>query len=104
MQLELGVSIPAGVEEVFDFLDDPANTLRLGGHGAEHAAGIAVVASQPDGRRTFDIRMRAGGRAWTQTVEQVVRERPTRLVTRGWTWVNDRSETYLLITTDRQLA
>ena len=104
MQLELGVSVPAPIEEVFDFLDDQANTLSLGGHAADHTAGIEVINVEPDGRRTFDIHMRSGARTWTQTVEQTIRERPSRLVTRGWTWTTDRNDPYLVITTNRRLT
>ncbi len=86
MQLTVGVAVPAAIDDVFDFLDDPASMLTVGGHAAEHSQGIDLVGTQPDGRRTFDIRMRAGSREWVQSVEQVLRERPTRLVTRGWTW------------------
>jgi len=103
MDFQLKVFVPAPIDEVFDFLDEPANMLGLGGHAAEHAAGIEVVDADPDGRRTFDLRMRAGRREWTQTVRQVIRERPTRLVTEGWTWLDDRNDPYLAVTNDRRL-
>jgi uncharacterized protein YndB with AHSA1/START domain len=104
MDFHLGVFVPAPIEEVFDFLDDPTNMLGLGGHAAEHAAGLEVVETKPDGRRTFDLRMRAGQREWVQTIRQTVRERPHRLVTEGWTWVADRADPYLLVTNDRRLT
>src|SRR5258706_16435080 len=104
MQLTVSVAVPAAIDDVFDFLDDPASMLTVGGHAAEHSQGIDLVGTQPDGRRTFDIRMRAGSREWVQSVEQVLRERPTRLVTRGWTWTENRNDPYLSVTTDRQLT
>ena len=104
MRFDLGVFVPGAIDEVFDFLDDPWNTISLGGHAAEHVQSITEVASDDEGRRTFDIKMQAGPRAWTQTVQQIVRNRPTRLMTRGWTWVNDREEPALLVMTDRQLS
>jgi hypothetical protein len=104
MDNQLKVFVPASLEEVFDFLDEPANGLGLGGHAAEHVAGIQVVGTEPDGRRTFDLRMRAGQRTWTQTIRQVVRQRPNRLLTEGWTWVTDRNDPYLVVTNDRRLS
>jgi uncharacterized protein YndB with AHSA1/START domain len=104
MRIELTGVVPASIEDVFDFLDDAANVIKLGGHAAGHVAGIEVVDSKPDGRRTVDIRMRAGDREWVQTIEQVVRERPTRLVTRGGTWQESRDAVILAITTERRLS
>ena len=104
MRLELQVFVPGPIDEVFDFLDDPWKTIGLGGHAAEHVRGITEVAADEDGRRTFEIKMQAGPRSWNQTVQQVVRERPTRLVTEGWTWVNDRDDPALRVTTDRRLV
>lgn len=104
MRVQLTRVIPAPIEDVFDFLDDPVNAVRLSEHTADHAAGIEVVDSKPDGRRTVDIRMRAGNREWVQTIEQVVRERPTRLVTRGGTWQGSRDAVVLAVTTDRRLS
>jgi uncharacterized protein YndB with AHSA1/START domain len=104
MRIELTGVIPAPIEDVFDFLDDPANAVRLSEHAADHAAGIEVIDSKPDGRRTVDIRMRAGNREWVQTIEQIVRERPTRLVTRGGTWQESQDAVVLAVTTDRRLS
>lgn len=104
MRVQLAGVIPAPIEDVFDFLDDPANAIRLSEHAADHAAGMEVVDSKPDGRRTVDIRMRAGNREWVQTIEQTVRERPTRLVTRGGTWEESRDAIVLAVTTDRRLS
>ena len=103
MRLELQVFVPGPIDEVFDFLEDPWKTIGLGGHAAEHVRGITEVAADEHGRRTFEINMQAGPRSWNQTVKQVVRERPTRLVTEGWTWVNDRDDPALRVTTDRRL-
>jgi uncharacterized protein YndB with AHSA1/START domain len=104
MDLRFETLLPALIEDVFDFLDDPAGTLRLNEHASEHAVGVDVIASQPDGRRTVDITMRAGDKTWTQTVEQVLRDRPTRLVSRSWTWTDDRANPTLSIITDRRLS
>ena len=103
MRNSASVLVPAPIEAVFDFLDDPANTLRLGGHAAEHVASVVVVAEQ-DGRRTFDLKMQAGPKTWSQTVQQTVRDRPARLDTHGWTWVSDRNDPYLQVTTERTLT
>src|SRR5690349_1683478 len=103
MRFDLGVFVPGPIDEVFDFLDDPANTVGLGGHAAEHVRSITEIAADDQGRRTFDIKMQAGPRSWMQTVQQVVRDRPTRLVTRGWTWVTDREDAALRVTTERRL-
>jgi hypothetical protein len=51
-----------------------------------HAVSLEVVDVQPDDRRTFDIVMRSDKLDWMQTVEQVIREPPTRLMTRGGSW------------------
>ena len=48
--------------------------------------------------------MRSGPKQWTQTVEQVLREPPTRLITRGVTWTTDRDRWLLTVTTDRRLS
>jgi hypothetical protein len=103
MRISARVYVPAPIEAVFDFLDDPINTLRLGGHAADHVARIVVV-SEEAGRRTFDLNLQAGPKTWTQTVRQVVRDRPTRLDTDGWTWVNDRNDPYLHVATERTLT
>jgi len=104
MRFDFGVFVPGSIEEVFDFLDNPSNTIGLGGHAAEHVRGITEVATDDAGRRTFDFKMQAGPRTWTQTLQQVVRDRPTRLVTRSWTWVNDREDPALVVMTDRRLV
>ena len=104
MRVEVSADIPATVEAVFDFLADPANALKLSEHAADHAVGLEMGDATPDGRRTFDIRMRAGDRAWVQTIQQLVRERPSRLVTRGWTWTDSRDDPVMEVTTDRRLA
>jgi hypothetical protein len=59
---------------------------------------------QPDGRRTFDLAMQAGPKEWMQTIEQVVREPPIRLVTRSGTWTTDRRQWLLTLTTDRRFT
>jgi uncharacterized protein YndB with AHSA1/START domain len=100
MTINLSKVIRAPVEDVFAFFDDTANTIRLN----NHAVRFEVVDAQPDGRRTFDIVMRAGSNEWMQTVEELVYEPPTRLVTRGGSWTTDRRHWLLTITTDRRLS
>lgn len=100
MKVSLSAMIEAPIDEVFAYFDDPANTLEF----TSHAKSFDVVSVAPDDRRTFDVHMRSGGLTWTQTVEQVVRERPTRLLTRGGTWTTDRGRLGLLVTTDRRFS
>ena len=97
MTIHLTKLIRAPIEDVFDFFDDQANTLEFNAH----AASLEVVDIQPDGRRTFDIVMRSDTLQWMQTVEQVIRERPTRLRTRGGSWTTDRDQWLLTVTMDR---
>ncbi|HEX9549852.1 MAG TPA: SRPBCC family protein [Candidatus Limnocylindrales bacterium] len=104
MRFEVSADIPAPVEEVFDFPGDQANALKLNERAADHVVGFDIVDTAPDGRRTVDVRMQAGKRAWIQTIEQVVRERPSRLVTRGWTWTERRDEPLMVVMNDRRLA
>ena len=104
MKVELDVLVPAPVEVVFDFLDDPANMLRLSEHASEHTVGIDKYPDQPDGRKTVDFRMRSGKVDWVHSVEQVLRERPSRLVTRSWTWTQSRSDHVLSLISDRRLT
>jgi hypothetical protein len=98
--IKLSKVIRAPVDDVFGFLDDPAKTLEFN----DHAVDFEVVDVQPDGRRTFDVVMRSGAREWMQTIEQVVREPPTRLMTRGGSWSTDRRQWLLTITTDRRFT
>ena len=100
MAIKLSRFIRAPVGEVFAFFDDPANTMQVN----EHATRYEVVDAQADGRRTFDITMRAGAKEWMQTIEQVVREPPTRLTTRGGSWTTDRRDWLLTVTTDRRFS
>ena len=100
MEARLSKVIHAPIDEVFAFFDDPAMTLRV----TDHAIGYEVVDVQPDGRRTFDVTMRAGANEWMQTIEQVLRERPTRLVTRGGSWTTDRNALVGTVATDRLLS
>jgi GNAT superfamily N-acetyltransferase len=76
----------------------------LNEHASEHTVGIEVVAAQPDGRKTVDIRMATNGSAWVQTIEQVLRERPSRLVSRSWTWTERRDAPVLSQLSDRRLS
>ena len=96
----LSTYVPAPIDEVFDFFDDPDNTLEF----SEHAENMTVVDVQGDGRRTTDVLMKAGRKTWMQTVEQVVRQRPTRLTTRGGTWTTDRERFLLAVTTDLRFS
>jgi hypothetical protein len=104
MRTELSAVVPAPIEEVFDFLDDPANTIRLNEHVVSHLERSDIVETLPDGRRTVDLHMRRGNQAWVQTIRQVIRERPGRLVSEGGTWTTDRNDLVLAIRTDRRLA
>jgi hypothetical protein len=92
--------IPAPIDEVFAFFDDPDNTLEFN----DHAESFTLVEVQPDGRRTIDIAMRSGSASWVQTYEQVIREPPVRLVTEGHTWTTDRDRPTLALVTDRRLS
>lgn len=100
MAISLSRFIDAPVDGVFAFFDDPANTLTVN----EHAVSFEVVDTQPDGRRTFDVTMRAGTKDWTQTIQQVVREPATRLTTQSGTWTADRGEWLLIVDTDRRFS
>jgi len=100
MEVKLSRLIRAPIEEVFAYFDDPAHMVQVN----EHAGRFEVVDAQPDGRRTYDVTMRAGSREWMQTTEQVVREPPTRLMTRGGSWTSDRRHWLLTVTTDRRFS
>lgn len=100
MAINLSTLISAPIDEVYSFFSDPASTLQFN----EHAVRFQVVHAQPDGRRTFDVLMRAGSNEWTQTVEELVDEPPIRLVTRGGSWTTDRRQWLLTITTDRRFS
>ena len=97
MALDISRLIRAPIEDVFSFFDDPSNTLEFN----PHAERFEIIDQQPDGRRTYDVVMRSDANEWMQTVEQVLREPPTRLVTRGGSWTTDRQNWLLTITTDR---
>jgi uncharacterized protein YndB with AHSA1/START domain len=92
--------IDAPLEHVFSFFDDPSNTIEFN----EHAVQFDSVDVQPDGRRTVDVVMGAGSRQWMQTVEQVLRDPPRRLITSGSTWSTDRGHHLLTVTTDRRFS
>ena len=100
MEFTFSRVIRAPVEVVFAFFDDPWKTAEF----TPHAGRVEVVAELPDGCRTFDVVMRAGAREWMQTIEQVVREPPTRLLTRGGSWTKDRRQWVLTISTDRRFT
>ena len=100
MTTTLSRLIQAPIDEVFAFFDDPGSTLEFN----PHAEQFEVVDQQPDGRRTYDVVMRSDAKEWMQTVEQVLREPPTRLVTRGGSWTSDRERWLLTITTDRRFS
>jgi carbon monoxide dehydrogenase subunit G len=99
-RVHVNAYVHAPIEEVFDFFDDPDNTLEFN----EHAERFEVVEVRPDGRRTIDVVMQAGRKRWMQTVEQVVRDPPTRLTTRGGTWTTQRDQLILKATTDRRFS
>lgn len=98
MKFEVSRSIRAPIEEVFAYFDEPSNALEF----SPHAQSVATVDRRPDGRRTYDVLMRADAKEWRQTVEQVLREPTTRLVTRGGSWTTDRAKWLLTVTTDRR--
>jgi hypothetical protein len=98
MKVSLSAVIAVPIDEVFAYFDDPRNTLEF----TSHAKSFDIVTVEPDGRRTIDVHMRSGAKTWTQTIEQVVRDPPTRLATRGWTWTTDRNPVGLSVTTDRR--
>jgi hypothetical protein len=98
--MRLNRIIHAPVGEVFAFFDDVGRAIELN----DHAVSFRVVGEGPDGRRTVDVRMRAGAKDWTQTIEQVVREPPTRLVTEAWTWTTDRSQRLMTVSTERRFT
>jgi uncharacterized protein YndB with AHSA1/START domain len=100
MTIRISRLVRAPIEDVFSFFDDPSNTLEFN----PHAERFDVVDRQPDGRRTYDVVMHSDTSEWMQTVEQIVREPPTRLVTRGGSWTSDRRKWLLTITTDRRFA
>lgn len=100
MATRLSRIIRAPIDDVFSFFDDPSSALEFN----PHAERFEVVDQQPDGRRTYDVLMRSDTNEWMQTVEQVLRERPTRLVTRGGSWTTDRRKWLLTITTDRKFS
>lgn len=100
MTVNLSKVIHAPIDDVFGFFDDQAKTMEFNAHAVD----LEVVDVQPDGRRTFDIVMRSDAMTWMQTVEQVVRERPTRLVTRGGSWTTDRRHWVLTFTADRRFT
>ena len=97
MRFEVSRSIRAPIDEVFAYFDEPSSALEF----SPHAEGVEAVSQRPDGRRTYDILMRADTKEWRQTIEQVLREPPTRLVTRGGSWTTDQSKWLLTVTTDR---
>jgi uncharacterized protein YndB with AHSA1/START domain len=98
-RIRLSVFITAPIDEVFAFLDDPDNVAEF----SEHAERVEIVDVKPDGRRTVDILMRWGRKSWHQTIEQVVREPPTRLATRGGTWT-EPGKYVMTVEVDRRLS
>lgn len=100
MAIAISRLVHAPIEEVFAFFDDLGKTLEFN----PHAERFEVVDQQPDGRRTYEVVMRSETNEWMQTVEQVLREPPTRLVTRGGSWTRDRHRWLLTITTDRRFS
>ena len=100
MTIELSRFIHAPIDEVFAFFDDPANTLPFN----EHVIRFEVIDEQPDGRRAVDVVMGAGERRWMQTIGQIVREPPTRLVTRSGTWEAEGDPWVATLVTDRRFV
>jgi hypothetical protein len=100
MAIHISGLVRAPINEVFSFFDEPGNVVEF----SPHAEGFEVVDQQPDGRRTYDVVMRSETSEWMQTVEQVLREPPTRLITRGGSWTTDRHKWLLTLTTDRRFS
>ena len=97
MVMKLSRHIQAPIDQVFAFFDDPAKTLEF----SPHAERFELTEEKSDGRRTYDVWIRSDARHWRQTVEQVLREPPSRLTSRGESWTSDRSRWLLRVTTDR---
>jgi len=104
MRWNFTIPIAAPIHEVFAFFDDPVATIRFQEHAGQHLKQSRVVEALPDGRRVIDLQMAAGSRAWTQTIVQEVREPPTRLVARSYTWTDDRNARISTIETDRRFS
>ncbi len=100
MTVILNAIVRAPIDDVFGYFDLVENTATA----SEHAIRADVVDVQPDGRRTWDVVMVAGAKQWTQSIEQVVRERPLRLTTRSWSWTRDRQQPVLTLITDRRFS
>lgn len=100
MAIRISRLVRAPIEDVFSFFDDPNITLEFN----PHAERYEVIEQLPDGRRIYDVAMHSNTNEWVQTVEQVRREPPTRLVTRGGSWTIDRDKWLLTITTDRRFS
>jgi uncharacterized protein YndB with AHSA1/START domain len=104
MRTSFSIRIAAPISEVFAFFDDPVGTIRFQEHAAEHFKGSEVIDVLPDGRQTIDVHMQAGPRTWIQTIAQEVRQPPTRLLTRSWTWSKRRENRIGTMETDRRLS
>ena len=100
MTVSISRTVRAPIDAVFAFFDEPGDTLEFN----PHAERFEVIDQRPDGRRTYDVTMRSDATKWMQTVEQIVREPPTRLVTRGGSWTTNRDKWLLIVTTDRRLS
>ena len=104
MRWTFTISIGVPIEEVFAFFDDPVATIRFQEHAGQHLKESRLVEVSADGRRTIDLMMQAGTRSWTQTIVQEVREPPSRLMARSYTWTEDRENRISTIATDRRFS
>jgi len=101
MKIGIVREINAPIEAVFAFLDNPENAVGIN----PHVVHIEVIERSPDGRQMVDAHLSSPeGLSWAQTIDQVVRQPPSRLMTRAWTWKDDRRHRFLVIETDRHLS
>jgi uncharacterized protein YndB with AHSA1/START domain len=100
MDMRISRMIRAPIADVFAFFDDPSSVIEF----SPHAVRLEGMEVRPDGRRTYDVVMHSKTNDWMQTVEQVLRQPPTRLVTRGGSWTADRNRWLVTLTTDRRLS
>jgi uncharacterized protein YndB with AHSA1/START domain len=102
--MKMSFSIAAPIDEVFAFFDDPVRLLQFQEHAKDHFQRAEVVEVRPDGRRMWDLHMKAGPRTWVQTIDQTVRQEPIRQSAESWTWTTRREERWLTMTSDRHFS
>jgi uncharacterized protein YndB with AHSA1/START domain len=104
VKTRLSVTIKAPIDDVFAFFDDPSNLLQFQEHAKGHFQRVEVVEVRPDGRRMWDVHMKAGPRTWVQTIDQTLREERVRQFAESWTWTKRRDQRWLTVTTDRHFS